>query len=123
MFGGGGRAIAGRVHGRAAAGVEAALAVWVRIDDATAEVADWLRGLPDDVESGFMPTQTEADAWAKRETLGLIATFPLDIDPLTRIVLASALATRVSWEAPFGVVPAAEHLRRRGVGGRLWCRG
>jgi hypothetical protein len=86
-----------------------ALAVWVRIGDAPAAVADWVCGLPDGVESGFMPTQTEADAWAERETLGLIATFPLDIDALTRIVLASALATKVSWQAPFGVVPAAEH--------------
>ncbi|MFZ1993339.1 MAG: hypothetical protein WAU75_04455 [Solirubrobacteraceae bacterium] len=89
--------------------LKAALAVWVRIADATAEVAQWARGLPDGVQSGFMPTQAEADAWAERETLGLIGQFPLEIDELTRIVLASALATKVSWEVPFGVVPAADH--------------
>ncbi len=60
--------------------LKAALAVWVRISDATAEVSEWVRGLPDGIQSGFMPSQTEADAWAERETLGLIRTFPLEID-------------------------------------------
>jgi hypothetical protein len=32
------------------------------------------------------------------------------IDAATRIVLASALATKVSWQVPFEVVPASEHL-------------
>lgn len=90
--------------------LKVALAVWVRITDARDAVASWVRSLPDGVQSGFMPTQTDADAWAERETLGLIAKFPLTIDELTRIVLASALATKVSWEVPFTVVPAAEHL-------------
>ncbi|MGH2893248.1 MAG: serpin family protein, partial [Solirubrobacteraceae bacterium] len=92
--------------------LEAALAVWVAVDDATVELASWEQRLPRQVESGSMPSQAEADAWAERETLGLIRNFPLEIDELTRIVLASALATKVSWEVPFGVVPAAEHLGR-----------
>ena len=100
--------------------LRAALAAWVRIDDAAAEVTDWVAGLPDNVSSGFMPTQAEADAWAERETLGLIRNLPLKIDHLTRIVLASALATKVSWEVPFGVVPAAAHL---GAGEPLEVRG
>ena len=33
----------------------------------------------------------------------------MQIDQFTRVVLASALATKVKWEAPFEVVPAAEH--------------
>jgi Serpin (serine protease inhibitor) len=90
--------------------LSAALAVWVRIVDATAELTEWVRAMPDSVSSGFMPTQAEADAWAQRETLGLIRRFPMKIDELTRIVLASALATKVSWEVPFGVVPAVEQL-------------
>jgi hypothetical protein len=90
--------------------LHAAIAVWVAVADATTELAAWTRGLPDEVESGFMPTQAQADAWAQRETLGLIPRFPMDIDQQTRIVLASALATKVSWEAPFEVVPAGEHL-------------
>lgn len=89
--------------------LNAALALWLRTVDATAAVSEWTRGLPDSVSSGFMPTQAEADAWAQRETLGLIRRFPMQIDALTRIVLASVLATKVSWEVPFGVVPAAEH--------------
>jgi hypothetical protein len=87
-----------------------AIAVWTRARDASEELAAWVRTLPSEVQSGFMPTQADADAWAQRETLGLIPSFPLKIDERTRVVLASALATRVSWEVPFGVVPAAEHL-------------
>jgi hypothetical protein len=105
--------------------LKAALAVWVRITDARDEVASWVRGLPDGVESGFMPSAAEADAWAERETLGLIHRFPVKIDELTRIVLASALATKVSWAVPFGVVPVAEHLGassvwRSAVSALLW---
>ena len=70
-----------------------------------------------------MPTQAEADAWAERETLGLIRNLPLKIDHLTRIVLASALATRVSWEVPFEVVPAADASRAPPAPGGLRCRG
>jgi hypothetical protein len=86
-----------------------AIALWVAVDDASPEVAAWARGLPGQVESGFMPTQAQADAWAERETLGLIRKFPMDIDELTRIVLASVLATKVSWEVPFGAVAAADY--------------
>ena len=57
-----------------------------------------------------MPTAQEADAWAERNTLGLIKSFPLAIDEFTRTVLASALATKVSWQVPFGIVTASEHL-------------
>jgi hypothetical protein len=92
--------------------LHAAIALWTAVDDVTPELEAWTRGLPDAVESGFMPTQAQADAWAERETLGLIRRFPMGIDELTRIVLASALATKVSWEVPFEVVPAAEHLGR-----------
>jgi hypothetical protein len=107
--------------------LKAAIAVWVRAVDATDALAAWVRGLPRAVESGFMPTQQEANAWAERNTLGLIETFPLEIDGATRIVLASALATKVSWLVPFDVVPASEHLREgspwRGTVERLlWDR-
>ncbi len=57
--------------------LRAAIAVWVAVADATAKLAEWVRGLPSDVESGFMPTKREADAWADRNTLGLIKSFPL----------------------------------------------
>lgn len=91
--------------------LEAAIAVWVSVADATDALARWVRGLPPVVASGFMPTQQEANAWAEKNTLGLIKSFPLEIDEATRIVLASALATKVSWLVPFDVVQASEHLR------------
>jgi hypothetical protein len=89
--------------------LHAAIALWVAVNDATAELASWTRGLPEVVESGFMPSQGEADAWAGRETQGLIRRFPMSIDENTRVVLASALATKVQWEVPFDVVPAGDH--------------
>lgn len=105
--------------------LKAALAVWVRVSDATSEVSAWLRGLPQSVQSGFMPSQAEADAWAERETLGLIPRFPMRIDEFTRVALASALATKVKWEIPFDKAPATEHLGaaspwRGTVEGMLW---
>jgi Serpin (serine protease inhibitor) len=90
--------------------LNAAIAVWVRVADSTPQLAEWARGLPPAVESGFMPAAEEADAWADRNTLGLIKRFPAKIDADTRVVLASALATRVSWRMPFEIVPAAEHM-------------
>lgn len=90
--------------------LKAAIAVWVAVADATSELAQWVRGLPAAVESGFMPTKREANAWTDRKTLGLIKSFPLEIDASTRIVLASALATKVSWPVPFDLVEADEHL-------------
>jgi hypothetical protein len=89
--------------------LHAAIALWAAVGDATEALAAWTRSLPDAVESGFMPSQAEANAWAERETLGLIRTFPLEINGQTRILLASALATKVAWEVPFAVHPAAEH--------------
>ncbi|MGZ4192791.1 MAG: serpin family protein [Solirubrobacteraceae bacterium] len=90
--------------------LKAAIAIWVAAGDGTDGLAAWVRSLPEGVESGFMPTQAEADAWAQRRTLGLIRSFPVKIDEWTRIVLASALATRVSWEVPFDVAPAGVRL-------------
>jgi hypothetical protein len=48
---------------------------------------------------------------AARRTSGLIERFPLEITDLTRVVLASALASKVTWQQPFEIAPAAEHLR------------
>jgi hypothetical protein len=90
--------------------LKAAIAVWVREIDATPEFRAWARDLRDEVETGGMPTQQQADDWASRRTLGLIEMFPLSVDALTRIVLASALATKVSWPVPFEVVAADPYL-------------
>jgi hypothetical protein len=87
-----------------------AIAVWVGVSDATSELAEWVRGLPGEVESGYIPTQAQADEWAQKRTLGLIDSFPLALTAAMRVVLASALATKVSWRLPFELVAVDEHL-------------
>lgn len=87
-----------------------AIAIWVSAADATDALAAWVRSLPSQVESGYIPAQRDADEWVERNTLGLINSFPVELDALTRIVLASALATKVSWDTPFGVAPARDAL-------------
>jgi hypothetical protein len=86
--------------------VLSAAALWNRPADDPQELADWRAGLPPEVETGDLPGQAWVDGWADRHTLGLIDRFPLTITQDTLLVLASALATRVSWEHPFDVVPA-----------------
>jgi hypothetical protein len=63
----------------------------------------WTRTLPDVVERGQMPNQAQANAWAQARTNGMINEFPLQIDELTRLVLASALACDISWATPLGM--------------------
>jgi hypothetical protein len=87
--------------------VMSAAGLWHRPVDDEVALAGWLAGLPAAVETGDLPSQAQLDAWADRHTLGLIDRFPVDLTPDTALVLASALATRVSWERPFDVVPAA----------------
>jgi len=91
--------------------LHSALALWVRSADRTSPLVDWSSTLPPQVARGPIPSQTEADAWADRHTMGLIDRFPIEITPRTRLVLASALATKVTWPEPLEVVPAAEHVR------------
>ncbi|MGZ4785172.1 MAG: hypothetical protein ACXV5S_05840 [Acidimicrobiales bacterium] len=88
--------------------VRTAVALWDRAELTTAAFAQWEATLPEGLERAPMPTQAEADAWASRHTLGMIPTFPLDIDARTLLVLASALATDVTWTWPFETTPAEE---------------
>lgn len=88
--------------------VAAAVAAWHYPPAGTAALSRWLDGLPAVVDRWDVPTQAEADAWAQRHTFGLIEQFPLALDPSVVLVLASALATRVSWEVPFDLAPAGE---------------
>lgn len=69
---------------------------------------DWRAGLPGLVETGEMPDQAGVDAWAREHTFGLIEKFPLRLDPADYLVLATALAAKVSWDTPFDLAPAAE---------------
>ena len=108
--------------------VPAAVAAWHQRKSATALLNAWLAALPDLVERGDIPSQADADHWASRHTDGLIDRFPVTVDELTVVLLASALTTQVSWETPFDVVPAVRlglrspwasrlaHVLRRGGG-------
>jgi len=87
-----------------------ALALWVRKEDLTTPLVEWSASLPSQVERGPLPSQAAADAWTDRHSLGLIPRFPLRISDLTRLLLVSVLATKVSWERSFDVVRAADHL-------------
>jgi hypothetical protein len=73
----------------------------------------WTRGvpwpgpLPAAVETGDLPDRAWLDAWADRHTLGLIKRFPVAVGPDVVLLLATALATKVSWEVPFDLAPGA----------------
>ncbi|HYU66518.1 MAG TPA: serpin family protein [Jatrophihabitantaceae bacterium] len=89
--------------------VSSAAATWLRdASTSTGAMRRWLAGLPAQVEVGDMPTQAQVDAWASEHTSGLIDVFPLTVTPRTVLILASALATRVSWEVPFDLAPSVE---------------
>jgi|SRR5215472_7296683 len=68
--------------------------------------ATWRAGLPTQVTVGDLPGQAGLDAWVREHTFGLIDRFPIRDDALY-LVLASALATKVSWMVPFDLAPAA----------------
>jgi hypothetical protein len=86
--------------------VPTAAAVWHRAA-VSGTLARWLAWLPPEVQTGPFTTQADLDDWARRHTSGLIREFPLRPDDGTLVLAATVLATRVSWERPFDVVPAA----------------
>jgi hypothetical protein len=81
--------------------VPSAAAVWTMPMVETPELGRWRDGLPDRVDRGPIPSQVTADAWARAASLDLIPEFPLALGPDTLFVLATALATKVSWRRPF----------------------
>jgi hypothetical protein len=87
--------------------VAAAAAAWARPGHPLPGVFGQ-RERPDSVQTGPLPTQAELDDWAREHTFGLIDRFPIKTDPRIYLILATALATRVSWETPFDLAPAAE---------------
>jgi hypothetical protein len=66
----------------------------------------WREALPDVVTTGDLPGQAGLDAWTRDHTFGLIERFPIDADDVY-LMLATALATKVSWKVPFDLAPAA----------------
>ena len=71
-----------------------------------AALAGWRDGLPR-ATTGLAADQAGLDAWAGEHTLGLIDRFPLTVSPRVLLALAGALATRISWAAPFDLVPGS----------------
>ncbi|HXB46426.1 MAG TPA: hypothetical protein VNW50_01590 [Streptosporangiaceae bacterium] len=69
--------------------------------------ARWRAELPAQVTVGDLPGQAGLDRWAREHTFGLIDQFPIQDDCLD-LVLASALATKVSWRVPFELAAAAD---------------
>lgn len=84
-----------------------AFASWHR-GDVGAGLDVWHRELPPCATTGPMPTQAEADAWARERTRAQIEAMPVAIDADSRLLLATAVATEVQWERAFDLVPAAE---------------
>ena len=87
--------------------VACALALWER-DPTNEALLRWKKGLPPQVETGVIPSKAELDEWAERHTLGIIKEFPGEIKPWMTVLMASALATKVTWREPFDIVPASE---------------
>jgi hypothetical protein len=84
--------------------VGVAAAVWNRGQSGDPR---WLAGLPTAVQRGPIPSQDEADAWAREHTFGLIERFPIAIDDALYLLLVTALATKVSWDRPFELGPGS----------------
>lgn len=78
--------------------LSAALGVWVNrrlpLND------EWLSGLPVGTVD-LLTDQAALDEWADRHTRGLIKKFPVQINDLTQLVLATALVARTTWQKPF----------------------
>jgi len=86
--------------------VASAAAVWTAAGEKfSPEFGQWRARLPREVTTGEMPGRAALDAWAREHTFGLIDHMPVPDEQLS-LVLASALATKVSWQQPFVLAPA-----------------
>jgi hypothetical protein len=84
-----------------------AAAVWTAAAAPLAEPFEkWRASLPSQVDTGALPDQAGLDRWAHDHTFGLIDSFPVRWDESLYVVLATALATKVSWRTPFDLAPA-----------------
>jgi hypothetical protein len=95
--------------------VHAAASAWRGPAGRDDRVAAWLAGLPAAVRTGDVDDQATLDRWASDETHGLIDRFPLQLTAATMLIVASALATKVSWRTAFETAPA-----ERLGSGRTW---
>jgi hypothetical protein len=91
--------------------VASAVVLWYRREFLVRAFDRWAAALPPGTETGPVPTQEQADAWARRVTRGIIEAFPGPIEQPegpTAVVVANALATRVRWLVPFALTDAAQ---------------
>ncbi|MCM2425238.1 serpin family protein [Streptomyces sp. RKAG337] len=97
-------------HGRAllealgaADGIDTALGVWTKREVPLRE--EWVERLPLGVAGRLTGDaavdRKELDAWAARNTHGLIEEMPVELDASTLMVLASALCVQTQWQQPF----------------------
>ncbi|MFG2127853.1 serpin family protein [Streptomyces sp. NPDC048751] len=95
-------------------GLDTAVGLWT---SRTVELREaWEAGLPVEAH-GVLTGDPEADraaldGWAAERTGGLVERMPVVLEPRTVLVLATALALRTDWEAPFtgtvGLWPGGE---------------
>lgn len=83
--------------------VTSAAAIWNRPWVENEDLAAWSAGLPVVIDTGDIPTQAGLDDWADQHTLGLIKHFPINLRPEIVLLVASALATKISWSRPFDI--------------------
>lgn len=85
-----------------------ATGAWLHESARTQRITAWAAALPERTSRGRIPSQAELDAWASRNTDGLIEEFPLAVTPRTVFLLATAVAARISWAIPFEDCPAGQ---------------
>lgn len=91
---------------RSGSSTNAAVGIWTRNGIPLRD--GWTSQLPEGV-FGQLTRQAPLDQWAADQTDGLIRRFPVDITPESKLVMASALATRVQWRTPFDSYPLKRH--------------
>ncbi|WP_330333961.1 proteinase inhibitor I4 serpin [Streptomyces sp. NBC_00536] len=90
-------------------GLETATGLWTRAGLPLEEA--WTSRLPDGARGSLTGDpdvdRPVLDGWAAERTGGLIEHMPVPVGPEVLMVLASALALRVTWSRPFDDFPAA----------------
>jgi Serpin (serine protease inhibitor) len=110
------RALATRLLDSPYRALRVGLALWHSPEVETPRFDAWRQGLPSTAECGPIPTPDEANAWVRAATDGQIHAFPVPITQLTRVLLTSALATRIKWSQPFEIASAQR------LGASPWAR-